>query len=290
MPNYKIARIIDLSYLTMMDKLAGQVPEISVDTVDSKITNIEPPKLEHQGMSRKITPMRHIKDDKFYADLSGRENSQNSLTGGWDKGTKRWGSYTDIKGGPAAIAFGHNLLPEETKSGKISIGDSRFDIKGGLTNDQAMALLRQDAGKKMGLAKNDFAKFDDFPFEVQEAIIDGYYRSDLSGSPNAIKMMNAGDWKGGAAEYLNHNEYTAKDSLPGIVSRMARNADAFNTYGDKMFNDRARVAKEEYINNLPDKTKDPWWKKIVMKSMDLSEKINNEASTWKPNMGKWEQK
>lgn len=66
------------------------------------------------------------------------------------------------------------------------------------------------------------------PFEVQKAIMSAVYRGDMG--PATAKLLDAGEYKKAATEYLNHAEYRKrkrKNPDDGVVKRMERNAKAF---------------------------------------------------------------
>lgn len=68
--------------------------------------------------------------------------------------------------------------------------------------------------------------------KLQVAILDGFYRGDLSGSPTAIQLIKKGKYKQAADEYLDNDEYKAaqryiaKYKKPhGVQKRMSNNAE-----------------------------------------------------------------
>ena len=64
------------------------------------------------------------------------------------------------------------------------------------------------------------------------AILDGFFRGDMSGSPKALELIRAGKLTEAADEYLNNNEYRESVALNkrgkkhGVAGRMERNAAA----------------------------------------------------------------
>ena len=99
-----------------------------------------------------------------------------------------------------------------------------------LGNRQMQQLFDHDVQAKIKLAKRKVGNFDKLPTATQNAIVDGFFRGDLSGSPKTLKLMNSGDFKAAAVEYLNNNEYReSKRERTGVAPRMDRNAAAFRS-------------------------------------------------------------
>jgi len=123
-----------------------------------------------------------------------------------------------------------------------------------LTPDQAMLLFARDLEEHVARARRLFPDFDSYPAYVREAMLDGVYRGDLSGSPRTIRLINAGRWDEVASEYLNHGEYRRSrkalddrasypdgdprrsSPLPnaGIAPRMEENARRFARYAEEL--------------------------------------------------------
>ena len=142
--------------------------------------------------------------------------------------------YPDHKGNPT-IGVGHKLTPgfDSVLKGIVD-KDYNAVISGQqpLTDDQMRQLFNHDAQSKTASARSKIKDFDRLPTDVQNAIIDGFFRGDLSASDKTLKLMNAGDFLAAAKEYLNHKEYeAAKKAKTGVALRMERNADVFKAYG-----------------------------------------------------------
>jgi hypothetical protein len=116
-----------------------------------------------------------------------------------------------------SIGIGHLITPQEYNFYKNRI----------LSDKEILDLFNKDLNKKIQLAKSHFgAKFDSFSENLKIAIIDGYFRGDLSGSPRARELLRRGNYQAAAKEYLNNKEY--KDALAsgsGVAKRMQRNAE-----------------------------------------------------------------
>ena len=117
-----------------------------------------------------------------------------------------------------------------------------FGLKS-ITPQQEDKLLDLDIKDKTAIAKEEFTPkvWEKLPSIVQSAVLNGYFRGGLSGSPDAIKKMKAGKWKEAAIEYLDHGGYRrslkgekkrGRGGLPlGIAGRMERNAAIFYLFG-----------------------------------------------------------
>lgn len=128
--------------------------------------------------------------------------------------------YKDSKG-LWTIGIGHLVKPEEM-----------ILFKGKTLSDkQVEDLFKKDVEQKMSLIRKHFGStFNSFPEAVKIAVLDGYFRGDLSGSPNARNLLKAGKFSLAAKEYLNNKEYRqAVLTGSGVASRMQRNAELFKS-------------------------------------------------------------
>lgn len=139
-------------------------------------------------------------------------------------------SYKDVNG--RSIGYGH-FLNQQNPSELVPIGISKENfgkIYSGamaITAEQAAKLFNMDFEVKLNEAIKLFPNFSKFKESTQLAILDGIYRGDIGQSPGARKLMNAGNWKEGAAKYLDFAEIKKSDAPKGIVARMNKNAEAF---------------------------------------------------------------
>jgi GH24 family phage-related lysozyme (muramidase) len=132
----------------------------------------------------------------------------------------RYEVYKDVYG-YKTIGIGH----------KVESGESF----GKLSEQEVYDLFVIDATKKIKLCRKYFSKFDSYPICVQVAILDGFFRGDLSGSPKTMRLMNQGRWIEASREYLNHREYRqSKIDRTGVYKRMDRNALMYLRYGQKL--------------------------------------------------------
>ena len=132
--------------------------------------------------------------------------------------------YQDHKG-KLTIGIGHLITPKEQSKGIF---------KKGISEDQVYELFTNDIQTKLQTARRIFPKYDEFPLDLKIKLLDGIFRGDVSGSPNTIKLINAGEWKKAANEFLDNKEY--KEAVKkgyGTAPRMKKIADAIEAMGNK---------------------------------------------------------
>jgi GH24 family phage-related lysozyme (muramidase) len=142
-------------------------------------------------------------------------------------------AYRDHKG-YLTVGVGHLVTRNDPVLKRIAGKNYSAVISGRvpLNDSQMKQLFDYDVQSKIKLAKSKVRNFDSLPTAVQNAIVDGFFRGDLSGSPNTLELMNSGDFKAAAVEYLNNNEYReSKKERTGVAPRMERNAAAYSAYG-----------------------------------------------------------
>ena len=142
-------------------------------------------------------------------------------------------AYKDHKG-YLTVGVGHLVTRNDPILKKI-VGKNYSVVISGrmpLDDSQMQQLFDYDVQSKLKLAKSKVNNFDRLPTAVQNAIVDGFFRGDLSGSPNTLELMNSGDFKAAAVEDLNNDEYRkSKKERTGVAPRMQRNAAAYSAYG-----------------------------------------------------------
>jgi len=130
--------------------------------------------------------------------------------------------YRDIYGN-RTIGIGHLVKPEEIKkfSGKT------------LTEKEIEAIFNDDVKNKLTLIRKHFGKvFDTYSDNMKTAILDGYFRGDLSGSPKTRLLLKSRKFPQAAKAYLDNREYeSAKDAGSGVAKRMEANAKIFASEG-----------------------------------------------------------
>ena len=142
-------------------------------------------------------------------------------------------AYKDHKG-YLTVGVGHLVLRND-KVLKSVVGRDYNDVVRGrkaLTDKQMEQLFDIDVRAKISAAQRKLPKFNSYPQYVRNAIVDGFFRGDLSGSKDTLALMNQGDFKAAAKEYLNHAGYRkSKEEGTGVAGRMERNAAVFATFG-----------------------------------------------------------
>ena len=125
--------------------------------------------------------------------------------------------------------------------GNWTIGVGRLIPKGELwryegrtlTNKQIDDLFEEDFDTRLKVAKTELGKtFESLSPTLKVAVIDGFYRGDLAGSPFTLGLMKEGKWNDAAIEFLNNDEYRASlaknraGDPHGVAPRMERIAAA----------------------------------------------------------------
>ena len=136
------------------------------------------------------------------------ENSQSNPHGGFNKTSHKWFPHHSLEGGSDTIAYGHKILPGE-------------NFSGGLSEHEALNLLKKDIEAKMKLAKTKIHNFETLTPSAKTAIINAFYRGDIG--KNTIHLINQNNLSAAAKEYLNHSEYK-HTSDGGVKKRMELNA------------------------------------------------------------------
>ena len=142
-------------------------------------------------------------------------------------------AYKDHKG-YLTVGVGHLVIKNDKALQKIAGKDYYNVVRGrkALTDSQMEELFNIDVKQKIAAAQRRLPKFNSYPQYVRNAIVDGFFRGDLSGSKDTLALMNQGDFKAAAKEYLNHAGYRkSKEEGTGVAGRMERNAAVFATFG-----------------------------------------------------------
>ncbi len=157
-------------------------------------------------------------------------------------------AYKDHKGN-LTVGVGHLVTRNDPVLKRVA-GENYNVIVAGrrpLSDRQMQQLFDYDVQSKINLAKRKLGNFDNLPKSAQNAIVDGFFRGDLSGSPKTLKLMNSGDFKSAATEYLNNEEYReSRKAGTGVAPRMERNAAEFRLVGPAK-----RIARPVKVNSRP---------------------------------------
>lgn len=130
---------------------------------------------------------------------------------------KKYKPYQD-KYGNWTVGIGHLMSPEEIQ---------KYADKT-LSDSEVQALFDKDLTSKIKLVRSMFGSvFETYSDDLKIAILDGFFRGDLSGSPKTIALLKAKKFKEASEEYLNNREYRnslASKDHRGVAYRMQRNA------------------------------------------------------------------
>jgi len=154
--------------------------------------------------------------------------------------------YRDHKG-YLTVGVGHLVTTNDPILRRIIGKDYNAVLSGQLplNDSQMMQLFNYDVQTKIAAARKALPYYDKYPVYIQNAIVDGFFRGDLSGSPTTLGLMNQGDWTTASKEYLNHAGYRkSKAEGTGVAPRMERNATAFGTYGSQLDQSRRTAANK----------------------------------------------
>lgn len=160
----------------------------------------------------------------------------------------KWEYDVKHKGKYPTIGYGSRMdLPEFEAAAKACFGDQCGDFMRrakdpnvGITEPEARQIATHSIMTTYKPRVEKMVKnFGDLPADVQGALVSSAYRGAITGSPAAVRLMNAGDYEGAAREYINRQDY--KDALKpenkkkfgGIVKRMDREAAAIRSLGAK---------------------------------------------------------
>ena len=142
-------------------------------------------------------------------------------------------AYKDHKG-YLTVGVGHLVLRGDKALSSV-VGKDYSDVVRGklaLTDRQMEQLFNIDVKSKINSAQRNIPEFNSYPQYIRNAIVDGFFRGDLSGSKGTLSLINQGKFKEAAKEYLNHAGYKkSKADGTGVAGRMERNAAAFATFG-----------------------------------------------------------
>ena len=108
--------------------------------------------------------------------------------------------------------------------------------KASLTKAQAITLFHETLKDKVETTKGLFPSYDEYPSDVQIALVNGVFRGEFKSSHKTVKYINNGEWDKVADEYLDRADYRAskpgKDG--GIKKRMDYNANIFRAYAEDL--------------------------------------------------------
>ena len=120
-----------------------------------------------------------------------------------------------------------------------------------VTVEQAEKDLRKNILIKLKNAKERITKFDSLSNNLKKQIVSSWYRGSLSGSPDTIDFINAGEWAKAADEFLKNDEYRAAikpdAKNPGVAIRMKAVSDALRNEANKTERQTFRIGGDPTI-------------------------------------------
>lgn len=188
------------------------------------------------------------------------ENNKNYPPGGFDKESQKWMIYMD-QGWPT-IAYGHHLSKEDIEA-KV--------YEGGITDEQADAILKADVEKRKKTIHSFIPKFNRYPKYIQNALILAIYRGDILPKHKTVKLINLGKFKSASVEFLNNDDYTSGNT--GIKKRMLAISNAFLKYSKEL--------APKVKNNKPIKKGQQTVKEIDFKNNDFKPNFNADNPVYK---------
>jgi hypothetical protein len=202
--------------------LASALSSTGVDAAAAKSTNPESTKLV--TFLSTFKPNIDLNSDKVSI-IKQLENSKSFPPGHWNASLNRWFIYDD--NGKDAIGYGHDLTEKEKASGKLMTG---IPYKNGITDEDAIRLLKLDIAIREKYIKTFIPTFDKLPTSVKNALLVAVYRGDIKKTHNTTKLINSNNFKSAAVEFLNNKNFKTGNS--GIRMRMLAIAKSFFDYGN----------------------------------------------------------
>lgn len=150
--------------------------------------------------------------------------------------------YTDTNG-LKTVGVGFNLEQSNGKQiFKSFLPDVSYDDvlsgKTSLTEKQVMKLFSKTLEDKVQTTKGLFANYDNFPGNVQTALVNAVFRGELKATHKTVRLINNDEWSKVADEYLDRSDYREASKqgskCRGIKTRMDYNANIFRQYAQQV--------------------------------------------------------
>ena len=177
--------------------------------------------LDDQEEDEEETPVEYYQGDELESQMDILKELENSIGAGKKDG--KWYPHESVEGGNPTVAYGHKITDEELEAGTYDDG---------LTEEEAIELLKEDIDKANVKVRDKIEDFDSFPFYLKMELVNSAYRGLIQDSPNTLELINKGDFAGAAKEFTN-NVPAYKES-DGIKKRMDRVVDALNRYAEEI--------------------------------------------------------
>lgn len=160
----------------------------------------------------------------------------------------KWEYDVKHKGKYPTIGYGSRMdLPEFETAAKACFGDKCEDFMRrakdpnvGITEPEARQIATHSIMTTYRPRVEKMIKnFGELPADVQGALVSSAYRGAITGSPETVRLINAGEYEAAARAYVDREDYRDaqkpenKKNFGGIVKRMNREAEAIRSLGAK---------------------------------------------------------
>ncbi len=104
-----------------------------------------------------------------------------------------------------------------------------------ITKEEAEELLDVDVKVRLDSIVDLIPEFTKLPDDLQQAIFSEHYRGSIQQSPKTRKLINDGDFKEAAEEFLDNKEYEEAEErgIPGIRKRMEKVSELLKKYAEE---------------------------------------------------------
>lgn len=177
--------------------------------------------MEDQEESDEESSSQYYTGDELESQMDILKELENSIEKGLKDG--KWYPHESVEGGNKTVAYGHKITDEEAEAGTYDDG---------LTEEEAMKLLKKDIDDANRKVRGNIEDFDSFPFYLKMELVNSSYRGLINKSPNTLELINKGDFAGAAKEFT--NKVPAYKESKGIKKRMDRVVDALNRYAEEI--------------------------------------------------------
>ena len=192
----------------------------------------------------KIPKQYQFKNSEYIPYIKKHEGTIEYQTkkGSYDPNTQEFITYLDSVGVPT-IGYG-----------TTSKSSSKFNVKEGQRIPLYVAdmALDQEIDEKLKAVNRRIPVFNNLPENLRVPMLSSFYRGGLSGSPETIKKINKGDFKGAAKEFLNNKEYKkSKKEGTGVAKRMEELSNALLTYSKEAKRKTGGMVMRNYYDYEP---------------------------------------
>ena len=192
----------------------------------------------------KIPKQYQFKNSEYVPYIKKHEGTIEYQTkkGSYDPKTQEFITYLDSVGVPT-IGYG--------TTGKSS---SKFNVKEGQRIPLYVAdmALDQEIDEKLKAVNRRIPVFNDLPEKLRVPMLSSFYRGGLSGSPKTIELINKGDFKKAAKEFLDNKEYKkSKKEGTGVANRMEELSNALLAYDEEIKKAGGGMVMRNYYDYEP---------------------------------------